>query len=164
MARGGIPLIYMGDEVGLLNDTVYLQDPEKAHDSRWMHRPKMDWAKVERRHDPDSVEGRLFAGLLNMIRARKSSPVLHNFALFQPMWTDNEHILAFGRQRHDGNLLLLANFHEQPQSVQADLPGRAGISGTARDLLAEHTPVITANGRIHLDSYQTLWLTEQDEA
>ncbi len=162
MARGGIPLIYMGDEVGLLNDTAYLQDPEKANDSRWMHRPRMDWAKVARRNDPNSVEGRLFAGLLKLIRVRKSSPVLHNFALFQPMWTDNEHVLAFGRQRHDGNLLLLANFHEHPQSVQDDLLGRADIVGTARDLLAEHTPVNITEGLIHLDPYQTLWLTGQD--
>ncbi len=162
MARGGIPLIYMGDETGLLNDTAYLKDPEKAHDSRWMHRPRMDWAKVEQRHDPHSVEGRLFSGLLNLIRARKSSPVLHNFALFQPMWTDNEHVLAFGRRRHDGDLLLLANFHEQPQSVQDDLPGRAGIDGAVQDLLAEDSPVNTADGRIFLDPYQTLWLTAQD--
>ena len=162
MARGGIPLIYMGDEVGLLNDSAYLQDPEKANDSRWMHRPRMDWAKVDRRHDPDAVEGRLFAGLLKLIRVRKSSPALHNFALYQPMWTDNEHVLAFGRQRHDGNLLLLANFHEHPQSVQDDLPGRADIVGTVRDLLAEHTPVNITDGRIHLDPYQTLWLTGQD--
>ncbi len=162
MARGGIPLIYMGDEVGLLNDSAYLQDPEKANDSRWMHRPRMDWAKVDRRHDPDAVEGRLFAGLLKLIRVRKSSPALHNFALYQPMWTDNEHVLAFGRQRHDGNLLLLANFDEHPQSVQDDLPGRADIVGTVRDLLAEHTPVNITDGRIHLDPYQTLWLTGQD--
>jgi amylosucrase len=162
MARGGIPLIYMGDEVGLLNDTAYLKDPEKAHDSRWMHRPRMDWAKVEQRHDPDSVEGRLFAGLLKLIRVRKSSPLLHNFALFQPMWTDNEHVLAFGRRRHHGDLLVLANFDEHPQSVQDDLPGRVGIVDTALDLLAEHTPVNTAGGRINLDPYQTLWLTGED--
>jgi amylosucrase len=163
IARGGIPLIYMGDEVGLLNDTAYLKDPEKAHDSRWMHRPRMDWAKAELRHDPHSVEGRLFTGLQKLIRVRKSSPVMHNFALFQPMWTDNEHVLAFGRRRHDGDLLLLANFHEQPQSVQGDLPGRAGIDGAVQDLLAEDSPVNTADGRIFLDPYQTLWLTGQDQ-
>jgi amylosucrase len=157
------PLIYVGDEVGLLNDTAYLKDPKKAHDSRWMHRPRMDWAKAEQRHDLHSVEGRLFNGLLKMIRVRKSSPVLHNFALFQPMWTDNEHVLAFGRRRHDGDLLLLANFHEEPQSVQDDLPGRAGIDSAVHDLLAEDSPVNIADGRILLEPYQTLWLTGQDQ-
>ena len=42
-AHGGLPLIYMGDELGLLNDADYLDDPHKADDNRWMHRPAMDW-------------------------------------------------------------------------------------------------------------------------
>ena len=29
-AHGGLPLIYMGDELGLLNDATYLEDPHKA--------------------------------------------------------------------------------------------------------------------------------------
>ncbi len=162
MARGGIPLIYMGDEVGLLNDNSYLQDPEKANDSRWLHRPRMDWAKADKRHDPHSVEGRLFTGLLKLIKARKSNSALHNFALYQPMWTDNVHVLVFGRRRHDGNLLVLANFDEYPQSVQDDLPGHAGIIGTVSNLLAEHMPLNTAGGRIYLEPYETLWLAGED--
>ena len=158
LARGGIPLIYMGDEVGLLNDTSYLDDPGKAQDSRWLHRPKMDWTKAARRNDPGSVEERLFAGLLKLIKVRKSNPVMHNFALHQPSWTDNEHVLALGRMRHDGNLLLLANFDEHPQSVQGDLPAHAGIISNVRNLLAEHAPLNTRDGRINLGPYETLWL------
>ena len=45
-AFGGIPLIYMGDEIAMLNDLSYLEDPALADDSRWMHRPFMDWAAV----------------------------------------------------------------------------------------------------------------------
>jgi len=162
MARGGIPLIYMGDEVGLMNDYTYLQDPEKAHDSRWLHRPRMDWSKVGRRHDPHSIEGRLFNGLLKLIQARKSTPLLHNFALFQPMWTDNVHVLAFGRRRHDCHVLVLANFDEHPQSVQDDMPYHAGIAGATRNLLAEHTPLNTANGSIYLEPYESVWLVGED--
>ena len=39
----GIPLLYMGDEIGMLNDRSYLDDPDHAADNRWLHRPKMDW-------------------------------------------------------------------------------------------------------------------------
>ena len=42
-AFGGIPLIYMGDELAALNDYGYLDNPDHAHDSRWIHRPRMDW-------------------------------------------------------------------------------------------------------------------------
>ncbi len=41
---GGIPLIYMGDDLGLLNDHAYEADEHLKHDGRWMHRPRMDWA------------------------------------------------------------------------------------------------------------------------
>ena len=47
-AHGGVPLIYMGDEIAVLNDYSYLEDPDLRHDSRWVHRPRMDWETVER--------------------------------------------------------------------------------------------------------------------
>jgi hypothetical protein len=43
-AYGGIPLLYMGDELALRNDSGYLADAALAPDNRWMHRPPMDWA------------------------------------------------------------------------------------------------------------------------
>ena len=56
-AYGGIPLLYMGDELALRNDTGYLDDPERAPDNRWMHRPPMDWAAAARRSDPAIAGG-----------------------------------------------------------------------------------------------------------
>jgi Glycosidases len=45
---GGIPLLYMGDELGLLNDHSYRSDSRLAADNRWTHRPRMPWGKAER--------------------------------------------------------------------------------------------------------------------
>ncbi len=39
LSVGGIPLLYIGDEVGMLNDYAYRADPARADDSRWVHRP-----------------------------------------------------------------------------------------------------------------------------
>ena len=39
LSTGGIPLIYLGDEVAQLNDYSYVVDPATADDSRWVHRP-----------------------------------------------------------------------------------------------------------------------------
>jgi amylosucrase len=157
LGRAGIPLIYMGDELGLLNDHSYRDDPDKALDSRWLHRPAMDWHRAERRHDPASIEGRLFGGLRKLIETRRAHPHLHNFGLFQPMWTDNVHILAFARRRHDGHLLVLANFSEEPQTVQGDLPFHAGLIGEVTDLLA--TDALTdGKDRILLEPYGLRWL------
>jgi amylosucrase len=60
--------------------------------------------------------------------------LLLSIGLFQPVWTDNAHVLAFARRRHDGHLLVLANFSEHPQSVQNDLAFHAGITGPVAEL------------------------------
>ena len=56
MSFGGIPLLYYGDEIGMLNDFSFMQDEEKAQDTRWIHRPFIDWDKAERRHRQGTVE------------------------------------------------------------------------------------------------------------
>ncbi len=69
-AYGGVPLLYMGDELGLRNDPHWADDPAHAGDNRWQHRPPMDAAAAARRHDPATVEGRLFRGLARLGRTR----------------------------------------------------------------------------------------------
>ena len=40
---GGVPVIWMGDELGLLNDVGWADEPAHAADNRWVHRPRMPW-------------------------------------------------------------------------------------------------------------------------
>ncbi len=77
MAWDGVPLLYMGDEIGLRNDHAFEADPDRAADSRWLHRPPMDWAAAARRHDPETIEGRIFGDVLRLVDARRSAPQLH---------------------------------------------------------------------------------------
>ena len=76
-AWGGIPLIYMGDELALPNDYGYLDDPDHAHDSRWIHRPRMDWARAEARHPGDTPAARVFWGTKAILARRAATPALH---------------------------------------------------------------------------------------
>ena len=71
-AAGGIPLIYMGDELGMLNDYSYLEDAEKAADSRWLHRPMIDWQLAKTRHNNSTPTGKIFNGLRNLIMTQKT--------------------------------------------------------------------------------------------
>ena len=65
-AYGGVPLIYMGDEIAMLNDHAYRDNPDHAHDSRWLHRPRMDWEAVESaRAGGDAPEARVWSGVQN---------------------------------------------------------------------------------------------------
>jgi amylosucrase len=120
-AHGGIPLLYMGDELALRNDPGYLADPARAPDNRWMHRPPMDWAAAGRRHDPASLEGRVFGWMRRLALARRSTPALHGAGgttVFDP---GNEHVLAW-RRRHPrtGTFVGVANMSRAAQLVDAD--------------------------------------------
>ena len=57
-AYGGLPLIYMGDELGLLNDAAYLDDPHQAR-RQPLDAPPADGLvrSPARRHDPATVAG-----------------------------------------------------------------------------------------------------------
>jgi len=46
---GGIPLIYLGDEIGTLNDYNFRDDPDHEQDSRWVHRPRANWQAYDKR-------------------------------------------------------------------------------------------------------------------
>nr|MCU0514497.1 alpha-amylase family glycosyl hydrolase [Anaerolineae bacterium] len=124
ISAGGIPLIYLGDEIATLNDYSYRDDPEKKGDSRWVHRPRFSWQRAEQRHDLASPVGRVYQGLKSLLDIRVANPIFAgaNTLFFN---TGNPHVLGYLVNRR---LLVLANFSEKMQSVQ-------------RDVLAAYAPV-----------------------
>jgi amylosucrase len=117
-AYGGLPLIYMGDELGLVNDHGWEDDPERAGDNRWLHRPFMDWEAAERRHDPATAEGQLWEGLRALVVARRRTRALHAQARTEAFWTGNEHVFGLRRARAGERLVVLANFSAEPQTAE----------------------------------------------
>ena len=156
LVYGGIPAIYMGDEIGMLNDRNYLDSPELADDNRWMHRPSMDWEAAEERHNVESVAGRIYQGLLLLIEARKKIPALHARAETRPVWSNNEHVFGLIRRSARGQMLILANFSEETQIVPAYRLQELGFGGQ----LKNHLDDIWLDGRtdIELGPYQAVWL------
>jgi amylosucrase len=116
LTAGGIPLIYLGDEIGTLNDYSYRDDPAHQQDSRWVHRPNANWERYAKRNDPESVEGRVFLGLKNLIELRKRYEVFSGGEL-EIIPTENEHVLGFIRTRGTDRALIFANFSEAPQTI-----------------------------------------------
>jgi amylosucrase len=123
---GGLPLLYMGDELGLLNDRAYLQVDEHRDDNRWMHRPAMPWDRAELRHDLTSVEGRVFAGIRRLVVARRTTPALHASVESTLAYGDDPAVLVVARRHAAGDLVQLYNLSERTASVAVDaLPGWA---------------------------------------
>ncbi len=147
LSAGGIPLLYLGDEIAMLNDYGYADDPNKSEDSRWVHRRAFDWERAAQRTDPGTDAGRIFGTLRALIDLRRRTPALANgdTRFFD---THNAHVLGYVR---GGQVLVLANFSEEEQSVRlgwtppepTDL-----ITGTA---YPRHKPLT-------LDAYQFVWL------
>jgi glycosidase len=119
MTIGGIPLLYLGDEIGILNDYSYRNDPSKEHDSRWVHRSRTDWEKVELRKDQTTIEGRVYRGLQSLIKLRKSEEVFsgHETEIID---CSNPHVFGFLRIHQGERVLVLANFSENMQKIPAN--------------------------------------------
>ena len=112
MTVGGNPLIYLGDEIGTLNDYTYKDDPEIRNDSRWVHRVKTDWERYRLRNDPAALEGRIYQGFLKLIKLRKNNAMFSHGEL-HILQTENDHVLGFTRP----GAIILANFSESAQSL-----------------------------------------------
>jgi glycosidase len=115
---GGIPLIYLGDEIGTLNDYTYRDDPAHERDSRWVHRPHADWEKYAKRNDPGCIEGRVYQGLRKLITLRKENEVFSGGEL-EMIPTENDHVLGFLRRSMGKRAVIFANFAESSQRIPA---------------------------------------------
>ncbi|TME64293.1 MAG: DUF3459 domain-containing protein [Chloroflexi bacterium] len=156
LSIGGIPLIYLGDEVGTLNDYAFTSDPDKADDSRWVHRPQADWAwrgKVE--HDLNSPHGQVFAQLVRLIALRKQQPAIcdSDTAFVE---TGNGHLFGYVRHGAGQRLFVVASFSPHPQEMDANLLRVHGAGYRFTDLITGQTH--TAEQPLRLEPYQCVWL------
>jgi amylosucrase len=155
LSIGGIPLIYLGDELGTLNDYGYAADPAKAGDSRWVHRPAMDWERAEQRSDPAAIEGRIYAALRHLIGLRKRQTALWDGAM-DVIDTGNTHLFGYVRRHAGARLLAVANFSEQPQTMDANRLRVYGPGYQFTDLVTGESR--TASSALALGPYEFVWL------
>jgi amylosucrase len=156
---GGIPLLYMGDELGLPNDQHWADDPLHGTDNRWLHRPPMDWEAAERRHDNASIEGRVFAGIQAMATTRALLLGLRAGSDTYLLETSNAHILAHARRHERGARFVgLANFSDQANEVGSDVLA-AGFRG--RPTLRLASPAVRLTGPdLRLPAWGWAWLAD----
>ncbi|GAB4456876.1 MAG: alpha-amylase family glycosyl hydrolase [Anaerolineae bacterium] len=152
LSAGGIPLIYLGDEIAMLNDYTFRDDPDRAEDSRWVHRPCFDWDRAANRHDESTIEGRVFQTLRRLIAVRKQTPALANgqTTFFD---TRNAHVLGFVR---GAKVLVLGNFSEFRQAVSRAAVLPHWPADRAIDLVTGQEHVIGET--IGLGPYRFMWL------
>ncbi len=154
---GGIPLIYMGDELAALNDYGYRAVPEHAHDSRWVHRPRMDWAVAALRHQDEGPAGRVFRGVRHILARRRYTEGLHAGYPTEVLVNPAPGVFSFARRAPTGTVLCLFNFGD----LWAHLPEawlRAQGASLMHDALSD-AAVALHGGVISLPPQARVWLT-----
>jgi amylosucrase len=114
---GGLPLLYMGDELGMVNDKSYLKNPAKADDNRWIHRPEMDWSLAKSAEKGRGVESQVDKAIRSLISARKSLASLHASTPTEVFTTNNPAVVIFRRKHASGNLIQVYNLSENIQRI-----------------------------------------------
>ena len=115
--QSGIPVLYSGDEIGQVHDYTYKEDPNKAEDSRYIHRGAMKWDRVEAIQDKGSVEGRIFRRLNQLENIRKSEKA---FVCEADTWTIDtwdSSVLCIGRYYDGEKIIGIFNFSEYDKTA-----------------------------------------------
>ncbi|HYO38589.1 MAG TPA: alpha-amylase family protein [Nocardioidaceae bacterium] len=155
---GGLPVIWMGDELGLLNDADWEasapvpERPGELPDNRWLHRPRMPWPVPPDEHG-------IQAGIRHLVLARASLPHLHASVSADVLDPRDGGVLLVARRHALGTMLGAYNVMAGPRHVPLDVLRGLGIDpATAVDHLAGTTPAISDDA-VQLPPYAAVWLT-----
>ena len=155
LSQSGIPVIYSGDEIAARNDYSYKNDPAKAGDSRFLHRGVFSWEAAQNRHNPDTVEGRMFTGLQKLISLRRGEPLFDADAAVHTADCGNPHVLVLVREKDGRCLMAVFNFSESWQELTTPLVGGRWVDLISGDVM---------EGSIGwMQPCQMRWLVPQEE-
>ena len=154
---GGLPVIWMGDELGLLNDAGWADDPAHAADNRWAHRPTMPWAAVDHA-DPHGIG----AGLRHLLEVRAGLPHLHAASPTEIWDPRDPGVLLVVRRHPSGPLLAASNATAEEAWVAADVLHWLGLhTDGLHDAITDSAPELR-DGAVRLAPYATVWLHDRD--
>jgi amylosucrase len=160
LSIGGIPLLYLGEEWGMMNDYDFTKDPAKAGDTRWIHRPRMQWEYLEELDDHvkngnGSIRARVYQSTQKLVRLRKDLPALAGQQM-ELIATGNQHLLGYARIHEGHRLIVLANFSDQNQSIDGNRLRTSGLGRFFNDVIGGKT--YATSEPFDFEPYQLLWL------
>ena len=94
-------------------DYSYKDDPDKAVDSRYLHRGEFNWSLAPNRNIADTVQGKLFHALDHLEHIRSEHNVFDTNASLRTIDTWDASILALVRENDDEKFIGIYNFSDQ---------------------------------------------------
>lgn len=128
LSFGGLPMLYMGDEIGMLNDYSYRDDPARAIDTRWVQRAPFDADRLSR----DPVAKQIYAGLRALAERRAAIPALAAGAPCTLLPAAHGAVLALLR---GSDYLNLSNFSSRTVHVRLDALGAGAWPGCGEQVV-----------------------------
>ncbi|MCI8888538.1 MAG: amylosucrase [Hungatella sp.] len=151
LQQAGIPVIYSGDEIGQLNDYSYKKEPEKAADSRYVHRSSFRWDLAGRTEEAHTVQGRIFKGLRKLETIRGNHEAFTARARAETIGWEDPSVLGIMRTGESERITGIYNFSRSEKTVSWIGGGKDLITG--EDGAKERT--------VTLKPYGFIWLREE---
>ena len=148
LTQSGIPMLYSSDEIGRLNDYSYKKDPDKAADSRYIHRGAFQWELAEKRNSKSSVEGQIFQTLSRMEQIRSQESVFDKDCDVYTYDVHDDSILCILRQKGNERFIGIFNFSDSEKTAWMQ------EEGTFRDLITDQTLELKD---VELPAYGFMW-------
>ena len=142
----GFPMLNSGDEIAQLNGWDYKSDPNRADDSRNLHRSAFNWENAKQRTQKGTLPNKLWQGM-EELRKMRADECFAPDAWVTTWDTHNPGVLALVRKHGEETLVGLFNFTEYPAGAGLD-----ALGGSYRS--AGGQPVWLAD--VELEPYQAL--------
>ena len=150
LSQSGVPILYYGDEIGMLNDDGYRDDPDTREDSRYLHRGQFPWDQAELRNNPSTRQGMIYQGIRRLIEIRQKEDVFSSKATVQTFDTGSSSVLGVKRYYNNQILTTVYNFSSEWQHI------RLNAYGPHTDLISGSN--IFLSGEWELPPYHFLWM------
>ena len=148
LTQSGIPMLYSSDEIGRLNDYSYKEDPDKAADSRYIHRGAFQWELAGKRNSKSSVEGQIFQTLSRTEQIRSQESVFDKDCDVYTYDVHDDSILCILRQKGNERFIGIFNFSDSKKTAWMQ------EEGTFRNLINGETLMLKD---VVLPAYGFLW-------
>jgi len=156
LSIGGLPIIYIGDEVAETNDYTYRDNDNTGYDSRWIHRPKRNWKELNNALSLEgSIEAYVHHQLTKLIFSRKRMSELSGYK-FKFLNSSEKSLLLYTREDNKFQFLFVGNF--------SPLKKKLVLLGTDSELVLKKWENVTEDNceecylPNELKPYQYYWL------